>query len=74
MVDHTQLAEELFYQLGLRQFGRIGQLSLSPAPRLNQLVSLAVSEESEAEEQTGLSHADIVEVCALRHVLQVRIH
>ncbi|KAG8697369.1 DNA mismatch repair protein [Ceratobasidium sp. 394] len=44
LVNHSAVAEELFYQLGLRQFGNFDILKLSPAPPLRDLVHLAVSE------------------------------
>lgn len=61
LLNHVHLAEELFYQLGLRQFGRIGQMVLQPAPNLDDLIAVAVSCEADAEEQTGLSAAVITQ-------------
>ena len=34
--------QELFYQLGLRQFGRFSRINLTPPPSLEKLVRLAV--------------------------------
>jgi len=43
--------EELFYQLGLRQFGNFPRLKLDPPAPLRPLITLAV----DAEENTDLS-------------------
>ncbi|KAH7907575.1 histidine kinase-like ATPase [Hygrophoropsis aurantiaca] len=51
LVNHGALAEELFYQLALRQFGDYSRIKLDPPPPLRTLVKLAV----EAEEDTGRS-------------------
>ncbi|KAG9092123.1 DNA mismatch repair protein [Ceratobasidium sp. 370] len=50
LVNHSAVAEELFYQLGLRQFGNFDVLKLSPAPPLRDLVHLAVSENPDIAE------------------------
>ncbi|GAA5876805.1 hypothetical protein JCM3774_003478 [Rhodotorula dairenensis] len=42
LVQHAAIAQELFYQLGLRQFGRFSRINLTPPPRLDKLVRLAV--------------------------------
>lgn len=60
LVDHCQLGEELFYQLGLKQFGSIGKLVLNPPPLVNELLELAVSCQAEAEQATGLKVENIV--------------
>ncbi|KAF8601503.1 DNA mismatch repair protein MutL [Ceratobasidium sp. AG-I] len=44
LVNHEAVAEELFYQLGLRQFGNFNFLKLSPPPPVHDLVHLAVEE------------------------------
>lgn len=62
LIDHVRLSEELFYQLGLRQFGRLGKLQLDPAPRVEQLISLAVACEAPEEEVVGLSEQQITQV------------
>ncbi|KDQ10268.1 hypothetical protein BOTBODRAFT_36380 [Botryobasidium botryosum FD-172 SS1] len=51
LVNHGALAEELFYQLGLRQFGNFRRLKLDPAPPLRTLISLAVATEEGIKEQ-----------------------
>lgn len=42
LVQHAAVAQELFYQLGLRQFGRFSRINLTPPPSLEKLVKLAV--------------------------------
>ncbi|TRM60315.1 hypothetical protein BD626DRAFT_504926 [Schizophyllum amplum] len=37
LVNHCALAEELFYQLGVRQFGDLSRMKLSPPPSLRTL-------------------------------------
>ncbi|KAA1476635.1 DNA mismatch repair protein MutL [Dentipellis sp. KUC8613] len=49
LVSHGALAEELFYQLGLRQFGNLPRLQLDPPPSLRDLVTLAVDAEDALE-------------------------
>lgn len=51
LVNHGALAEELFYQLGLRQFGNFSRLKLDPPAPLSPLIKLAV----DAEKNTDLS-------------------
>ncbi|KAL8279423.1 hypothetical protein RQP46_008235 [Phenoliferia psychrophenolica] len=46
LVNHASLAEELFYQLGLRQFGRFVRIKLKPSPPLKDLVRLAVERDA----------------------------
>ncbi|KZT10305.1 DNA mismatch repair protein MutL [Laetiporus sulphureus 93-53] len=59
LVNHGALAEELFYQLGLHQFGDLRRLKLDPAPSLRTLIALAVDVE-EGIERSGLSKPQIV--------------
>ncbi|CAE6486563.1 unnamed protein product [Rhizoctonia solani] len=47
LVNHSAVAEELFYQLGLRQFGNFSSLKLSPPPPLQELVHLAVEDNTD---------------------------
>ncbi|KAI0305308.1 DNA mismatch repair protein MutL [Multifurca ochricompacta] len=51
LVNHGALAEELFYQLGLRQFGNFPRLKLDPPAPLRPLITLAV----DVEQSTDLS-------------------
>lgn len=53
LVNHASLAEELFYQLGLRQFGDFHRIKLEPPPPLRELIQLAVSAD-EAFHESGL--------------------
>ncbi|KAF9447828.1 DNA mismatch repair protein MutL [Macrolepiota fuliginosa MF-IS2] len=63
LVNHSSLAEELFYQLGLRQFGDFRRLKLEPAPPLKNLLEIAVEAEDSTKD-SNLSKAQIVEKIA----------
>ncbi|RDB30347.1 DNA mismatch repair protein Mlh1 [Hypsizygus marmoreus] len=52
LVNHGSLAEELFYQLGLRQFGDFNRLKLEPAPSLRTLIEIAVNAEESTKESS----------------------
>ena len=57
-------SEELFYQLGLRQFGNFHRLKLEPPPSIKALIRLALHGENGRWEEFGV-HMDegmIVEV------------
>ncbi|PPQ69850.1 hypothetical protein CVT25_005491 [Psilocybe cyanescens] len=60
LVNHDALAEELFYQLGLRQFGDMSRIKLEPAPSLRELVQIAVDAE-ESIDNTKLTRAQIAD-------------
>ncbi|KAK4704279.1 DNA mismatch repair protein MLH1, partial [Phenoliferia sp. Uapishka_3] len=60
LVNHASLSEELFYQLGLRQFGRFVRIKLKPSPPLKDLVRLAVEHE-DARESIQIPAEEIVE-------------
>ncbi|KII91185.1 hypothetical protein PLICRDRAFT_37887 [Plicaturopsis crispa FD-325 SS-3] len=60
LVNHGALAEELFYQLALRQFGDFGKLKLEPPPPLRTLVALAVDAE-EGITESSLSKDQIID-------------
>ncbi|KAF7350452.1 DNA-mis-repair domain-containing protein [Mycena venus] len=60
LVNHGALAEELFYQLGLRQFGNFSRLKLQPPPSLRTLIEIAVELE-ETTEESGLTKPQIVD-------------
>ncbi|KAI0249724.1 DNA mismatch repair protein [Lactifluus subvellereus] len=49
LVNHGALAEELLYQLGLRQFGNLPRLKLDPPAPLRPLITLAVDTEQNTE-------------------------
>lgn len=53
--------EELFYQLGLRQFGNFGNFRLDPPAPLRRLISLAVENEDEIE-KCGLQVDQVIDV------------
>lgn len=53
--------EELFYQLGLRQFGNLRRIKLDPPPPIKTLISLAVDVE-EGIKKTKLNKALIIDV------------
>jgi DNA mismatch repair protein MLH1 len=57
--------EELFYQLGLRQFGDMPRIKLQPSPPLMKLLEIAVNAEEISPGQTSLSKSDIVKVDTL---------
>ncbi|KAI5476391.1 DNA mismatch repair protein MLH1 [Pseudohyphozyma bogoriensis] len=60
LANHAALSEELFYQLGLRQFGRFVRIKLRPAPSLKELLKLAVESEG-GREEAKMSSFQIVE-------------
>ncbi|KAI0635254.1 DNA mismatch repair protein MutL [Trametes polyzona] len=60
LLNHGALAAELFYQLGLRQFGDLPRIRLDPPPALRTLVALAVDAE-EGVGKSGLSKDAIVD-------------
>lgn len=56
-------SEELFYQLGLRQFGRLNSIKLVPAASIRQLVRLAVDHQPEdRKKEARLTSGQIVDV------------
>ncbi|KAG6868636.1 hypothetical protein C0993_012680 [Termitomyces sp. T159_Od127] len=60
LVNHGSLAEELFYQLGVRQFGNFSRMKLDPPPPLRILVEIAVNAEGSTKE-SKLSKSQIVD-------------
>ncbi|CAA7268441.1 unnamed protein product [Cyclocybe aegerita] len=60
MVNHDALAEELFYQLGLRQFGDFSRIKLEPAPSIRAMLQIAVEAE-ESTKSSSLTKEQIVE-------------
>lgn len=60
MVNHAALAEEMFYQLALLQFGDYSQLKLDPPPSLRMLVKFAVDAEEDTA-RSGMSKDEIVD-------------
>ncbi|PPR02265.1 hypothetical protein CVT24_011614 [Panaeolus cyanescens] len=67
LVNHDALAEELFYQLGVRQFGNFSRIKLEPSPSLRELLEISVAVE-ESTSQSKLTKPQIVE-----HIAQILI-
>lgn len=63
---HTGRSEELFYQLGLRQFGNFNFLKLAPPPPVHDLVHLAVEENLDII-KAGLDPRKIGDVSSIHH-------
>lgn len=58
----TQLdSDELFYQLGVRQFGDFSRLKLEPPPVLRDMIDIAVNAENSTED-SPLSKTQIIDV------------
>ncbi|GAA5824837.1 hypothetical protein JCM11251_005364 [Rhodosporidiobolus azoricus] len=71
IVNHSSFAEELFYQLGLRQFGRFSRIKLNPPPNLKTIIRMAVKKAEEMDggpdkrsEKSGKGREEIVEQVA----------
>jgi len=63
-LSHASFSEELFYQLGLSQFGDTSRLRLEPAPSLRSLLEIAVQAE-ESVAKSGMTKTQIIDVrCA----------
>ncbi|KAF4616529.1 hypothetical protein D9613_008578 [Agrocybe pediades] len=60
LVNYDALAEEMFYQLGLRQFGDLRKIKLDPPPSLREMIQIAVDAE-ETFEGTKLTRPQIVD-------------
>ncbi|ESK91760.1 dna mismatch repair protein [Moniliophthora roreri MCA 2997] len=60
LVNHGALAKELFYQLGLRQFGNMSRMKLDPPPSMRKLIEIAVEAE-DLEGHTRLSKVQVVD-------------
>ncbi|KAG6379640.1 hypothetical protein JVT61DRAFT_10158 [Boletus reticuloceps] len=69
LINHAALAEEMFYQLALMQFGSYRRLKLDPPPPLRTLLKLAVDAEP-GTEKSGLSKNEIVDRIAKALVLR----
>ncbi|KAH7882438.1 histidine kinase-like ATPase [Phlebopus sp. FC_14] len=69
LVNHAALAEEMFYQLALMQFGDYSRVKLEPPPPLRTLLKLAVDAEPDTE-RSGLSKNEIVERIARKIISQ----
>ncbi|GAA6060191.1 hypothetical protein JCM10212_005192 [Sporobolomyces blumeae] len=60
LVKHFVVAEQLLYQLSLRQFGRLSRIKLKPPPPLKKLLRLAVEREP-SRSQAKLTTEQIVQ-------------
>ncbi|THH32545.1 hypothetical protein EUX98_g1632 [Antrodiella citrinella] len=60
LINHGVLAEELFYQLGVRQFGNMRRIKLDPAPSVKTLLTLAADVE-QGIKGTQLNRAHVVD-------------
>ncbi|PFH48093.1 hypothetical protein AMATHDRAFT_6132 [Amanita thiersii Skay4041] len=60
LVNHSALAEELFYQLGWRQFGDFSRLKLEPPPPIRTMVEIAVQAE-ESTKDSQMTKAEITD-------------
>ncbi|BGP34824.1 DNA mismatch repair protein Mlh1 [Rhodotorula toruloides] len=67
IVDHAAISEELFYQLGLRQFGRFSRIKLQPPQDLRKLVQLAVDRASGEAAVKPAPHKVVERVCSILH-------
>ncbi|EPQ53579.1 DNA mismatch repair protein MutL [Gloeophyllum trabeum ATCC 11539] len=61
LLNHDAFAYELFYQLGLRQFGNMSRFKLNPPPALKTMIKLAVDAE-EGTTKSRYSKEQIVEI------------
>ncbi|KAF8660765.1 hypothetical protein AX16_001559 [Volvariella volvacea WC 439] len=61
LVNHASLAKELFYQLGLRQFGDFSRIRLEPPPSLRDLIEIAVNAQGESIKNTSLTKSQIID-------------
>ena len=59
--SNFMLSEELFYQLGLRQFNNFAKFRLEPSPPLRKLISIAVDAE-DGISRTKLTKDQVTEV------------
>ncbi|OAV95319.1 hypothetical protein PTTG_03631 [Puccinia triticina 1-1 BBBD Race 1] len=65
LIYHFSLCEELFYQLGVRQFGSFDRIQLKPTVPVKTLVTLAVeSEPSEYLDKIGRTRA-VQKICEM---------
>lgn len=60
LINHAALADELFYQLGVRQFGDFSRLKLEPPPILRDMIEIAVNAENSTED-SPLSKTQIID-------------
>ncbi|GAA6021194.1 hypothetical protein JCM11491_001602 [Sporobolomyces phaffii] len=61
LVKHNAVAEQLFYQLTVRQFGRFNRIKLRPPPSLAKLIRMGVEKEYPRDGTVKLSVNEIVD-------------
>ena len=61
--------EELFYQLGLRQFGDFSRIKLEPPPSLRSMIEIAVNAD-DSTENSRLSKNQIIDVRHFRSAIR----
>ncbi|KAG8918270.1 DNA mismatch repair protein [Tulasnella sp. 417] len=61
LVNHGSLAEEMFYQLALRQFGNFSRIKLEPPPPIRHLIKLAVDAEGDKVKESGMAPEEVTE-------------
>ncbi|KAG9043599.1 DNA mismatch repair protein [Tulasnella sp. UAMH 9824] len=64
LVNHGSLAEEMFYQLALRQFGNFSRIKLEPPPPIRHLIKLAVDAEGDKVKESGMSPEEVTDEIA----------
>ncbi len=69
-MTHSLLSRsfELFYQLGLRQFGAIGMIEIEDHLAIRDLAQIGVDAEREEIVEAGLDPEAVIKVCLLRRL------
>ncbi|KAJ6078926.1 hypothetical protein N7467_008679 [Penicillium canescens] len=62
LIDYGLTSNELFYQIGLTDFGNFGTIKLTPAPKLTDLLKIAADEERQehSTQDSTQKDADII--------------
>lgn len=55
-------SEEMFYQLGLRQFGAFSRIQLNPPVNLKELIQIGIESEEDAEAKSGKPKEELIQV------------
>jgi DNA mismatch repair protein MLH1 len=55
LIDYGLTSNELFYQIGLTDFGNFGTIKLDPAPKLTDLLKIAADEEKQERSTSSQS-------------------
>ncbi|KZV99557.1 hypothetical protein EXIGLDRAFT_738920 [Exidia glandulosa HHB12029] len=61
LLNHAIISEELFYQLGLRQFGAYPRVALNPPPSLRKLVRIGLDAELKRRPVAGTHRVEDLE-------------